>query len=78
MHKNRTASGIAKEQEHDRRYKSMLIGKTTTSGDKITNAEYIGNAVYGIVKIYFEDGTHKLVSHPHAFRPRKIDFNLSE
>jgi hypothetical protein len=73
--KYRTVKGIELQREHDERYKKMLIGKTNNWG-KIINAEWIGNSVYGIVKLYFENGETNLYSNPNGFRPRKEDFNL--
>jgi hypothetical protein len=72
---HRTARGIELEKQHDARYKKWLIGKSNSRG-KIIDAQYIGNSVYGIVKVFFEDGTDNLYSNRNAFRPRKTDFNL--
>lgn len=75
MHKNRTQKGIELQKKHDERYKKMLIGKISF-GKLVTDSEWIGNSVYGIVRVTFEDGETKLVSSPNSFRPKKEDFHL--
>lgn len=77
MHKNRTAKGIALEQKHRDRYRKMLVGRECENGKSILDAEYIGNSVYGIVKVTYHDNIEELISHSDGgFRPRKADFNL--
>lgn len=72
-----TVRGMELRNEHDERYKKMLIGKRNDIG-LIVDAKWIGNSVYGIVKLTFEDGSDKLYSSLKSFRPRKSDFNLSD
>lgn len=75
---NTTERGLELRRQHDAQYKKMLIGKKNNVGT-IINAEWVGNSVYGIVKVFFEDGSDKLYGHKqNGFRPRKEDFNLIE
>ena len=73
-----TVNGEELRRSHDEYYKKILIGKKNDLGI-IINAEWVGNSVYGIVKVFFQNGTDKLYSHKgNGFRPRKQDFNLLE
>jgi hypothetical protein len=72
MHKNRTAKGLALQEKHNLSYKKRLIGKQHIDGRKVINCEYIGNSVYGIIKVYFEDNSNILIGS-QSFRPTNKD-----
>lgn len=77
MHKNRTPKGLELERKHDSSYKKRLIGKRHVDGKGIINAEYIGNGVYGIVKIFYDDGTDQLIGPLKSFRPTNEDLEIN-
>lgn len=76
MHKNRTLKGLQLQAKHDTAYKKRLIGQKHNDGREIVNAEYIGNSVYGTVKVVFDNGT-KMYITSEKFRPTNDDIESS-
>lgn len=73
-----TAKGKALRESHQQSYTNMLVGRSNSRG-LIAGAEYIGNSVYGVVRLTFSDGSTEIYSHRgRGFRPRKQDFGLIE
>jgi hypothetical protein len=84
---NRTAKGLELEKKHQQRYEKWLLGKTSTSTElvnglpvagKIIKVEYIGNSVYGIVRLDIETGAYTLIGSMEGHRPTKADFHFVE
>lgn len=80
VHKNRTLSGVRKEEEIRDTYRRWWEGKTI----KIANykepihayrVNYHGNSVYGAVLIHDENGQEYNV-FTDGFRPRKKDVEI--
>lgn len=86
-HKNRTEKGDILRIKHQITYNKWWLGKYIKSPSKfngksaigkITKVEYIGNSVYGIVKIYLDNGCEFMLSSRDSFRPRKSDLEVFE
>jgi len=74
MHKNRTANGLRLQEQHNQRYKKMLIGKKAKDGRTVINTEWIGNSTYGCVRLFFDNQTDDLCSSTMGFKPTREDF----
>lgn len=74
-HKNRTSKGDELIKKHQERYEKWWLNKNTIFG-LVKNVEYIGNSVYGVVKLTLHDGSNQFVSSRNSFRPKKTDLQI--
>lgn len=71
-HKNRTIRGDELRREHQARYEKWWLNKVTSNvnpPEKIIKVEYIGNSVYGVVRLTTESG--KEIYPTSNYRPTK-------
>ena len=83
--KNSTPNGEELKKKHQATYERWWLGKyfvgffhkKDRQPQKIINVEYIGNSVYGVVRLTLADGT-EVYPMSNGYKPLKSDISVIE